>query len=65
MKCTIIAQSLLAVTALAAPSLISRQLATIQGSITQVQTALTNLGTAVDVCPRSSSHSHSHSSHSY
>lgn len=49
MKFTLLAQPLLVATALAAPALISRQLATIQGEITKVQTALGNLATAVDV----------------
>lgn len=50
MKFTLIAQPLLAVAALAAPSQITkRDLATIQGAITNVQKSLDSLGTAVDV----------------
>ncbi|PSR88677.1 hydrophobic surface binding protein A-domain-containing protein, partial [Coniella lustricola] len=42
------AQPLLALAALAAPSLLKRDLQTIQSGITAVQTSLDNLGTAVD-----------------
>lgn len=54
MRFTIIAQPLLAASALAAPAYhvnSKRDLATIQGAIGQVQTALGQLGTAVDVRP--------------
>lgn len=53
MKFTLIAQSLLAATALAAPSssaVSKRDLATIQSGIASVQKSLDALSTAVDVC---------------
>lgn len=49
MRFSLIAQPLLAVCALAAPALNKRDLQTIQTNIGQVQTALGQLGTAVNV----------------
>lgn len=49
MRFTLLAQPLLAVSALAVPALVKRDLQTIQTGITNVQNSLEKLGTAVDV----------------